>query len=71
MEKESLMIEIPEYVVLQGAQRDGPDSPRFKQVLEMAEDFKKANCNPFFLYDREKDLLFCHSIETFYKNKLH
>jgi hypothetical protein len=71
MDRESFLIEIPEYVIEQGSKRAGQDSPRFQAVLDMAEKFREANCTPFYLYDKEKDLLFCHSVETYYKNKLH
>lgn len=64
------MVEVPEYVVTKAAAYSGANS-NFDKMISVANEYRAANMTPFFLYDEEKQLLYCFARETYNKKNLH
>ena len=60
----------PEKIIQESASFFGDEENNFKTLLEIAEEYRKAEMSPIFLYDQRQNALYCVAEETFNK-KLH
>ena len=58
---------VPEHVVRESASFFGDEENTFKNLLEIADQYRDADMNPIFLWDIKQNALFCVAEETFQK----